>query len=78
MLDHGLNGLDDHLSFTPGIPVHPMLAKPTTGISEVLEKFTDTPFTCEFKYDGERTQIHVLPNSKSSAHQQWIKGFAFT
>lgn len=36
-----------------------MLAKPTNGISEVLDKFQDSEFTVEYKYDGERAQVHV-------------------
>lgn len=30
------------------------------GVSEVLDKFSNQPFTCEYKYDGERAQVHVL------------------
>ena len=44
-----LQDLPEHVRFIPGVPVKPMLAKPTTGISEVLDKFTDQEFTCEYK-----------------------------
>lgn len=52
--------LPDYVRFTPGVPVKPMLAKATTGISEVLDKFSNQEFTCEYKYDGERAQVHFL------------------
>lgn len=68
LISYGISELENHVSFTPGIPVHPMLAKPTKGVQEVLEKFTETPFTSEFKYDGERCQVHVIEDGKTLIH----------
>eukprot|EP00434_Breviolum_minutum_P008923 symbB.v1.2.007862.t5/scaffold448.1/size203282/14 len=47
-----------------GVPVKPMLAKPSKGIAEVGERLSGKRFTGEWKYDGERAQIHVLSRDK--------------
>jgi DNA ligase-1 len=58
--------LHEECTLTPGVPVTPMLAKPTKSIQEVLKRLNGLRFTCEFKYDGERAQVHLLPGKAAT------------
>ncbi|OMO55604.1 DNA ligase, ATP-dependent [Corchorus capsularis] len=62
LMKEGISFSSSTLSITPGIPIKPMLAKITNGVPEVLKLFQNKAFTCEYKYDGQRAQIHKLPN----------------
>ncbi|KAJ2602802.1 ATP-dependent DNA ligase Cdc17 [Coemansia sp. RSA 1721] len=57
---HGIYDIVNHCMLTPTLPVKPMLAKIEKAAGDILRRFEGKPFTCEFKYDGERSQIHFM------------------
>ncbi|KAJ2786611.1 ATP-dependent DNA ligase Cdc17 [Coemansia interrupta] len=57
---YGINDVANHCTLTPTLPVKPMLAKIEKAADDILRRFEGKPFTCEFKYDGERSQIHYV------------------
>ncbi|XP_022755570.1 DNA ligase 1-like isoform X4 [Durio zibethinus] len=77
LLTGGVWDLPKTCNFTPGVPVGPMLAKPTKGVAEIINKFQDMDFVCEYKYDGERAQIHFMENGSVeiySRNAEWNTG----
>ncbi|KAL9274838.1 DNA ligase 6-like protein, partial [Drosera capensis] len=62
LLSKGMEFSSSTLTMVPGIPIRPMLAKITNGIEQALKIFENRAFTCEYKYDGQRAQIHKFAN----------------
>ncbi|EJW04879.1 DNA ligase I, ATP-dependent (dnl1) [Edhazardia aedis USNM 41457] len=52
----------EHVKIEPGIPVKPMLAQPSKNLTAAFNRVNGEDFVCEFKYDGERAQIHKFDN----------------
>lgn len=75
-LKHGLVNTPDHCKLTIGIPVVPMLAKPTSGAAEILKRLHDHDvFTAEYKYDGERSQVHYLPDKTIKIYTRNLENY---
>jgi DNA ligase-1 len=46
------------------IPLRPMLGSITRDMGEMLTKLQGRDFACEYKYDGQRAQVHCDKNGK--------------
>ncbi|EKG10664.1 DNA ligase ATP-dependent [Macrophomina phaseolina MS6] len=46
------------------VPLRPMLGSITRDLGEILTKLQGRDFSCEFKYDGQRAQVHCDEKGK--------------
>lgn len=64
LLKYPVKDLPKYCHIRPGVPVRVMLGKPIVSLNAIFEQFADALFTMEWKYDGERAQIHLLSNGQ--------------
>lgn len=62
ILEHKLDNLSDTYTIIPGIPLWPMLAQPSKNLTKAFAKVENGAFIAEYKYDGERVQLHYNDN----------------
>lgn len=70
-------GVTDELlvrcGLTLHIPLRPMLGSITRDLSEMLTKLQGRDFACEYKYDGQRAQIHCDAAGKVSIFSRHLE-----
>ncbi|KAH6721267.1 DNA ligase-like protein I [Leptodontidium sp. MPI-SDFR-AT-0119] len=55
------------------IPLRPMLGSITRDLSEMLTKLQGRDFSCEYKYDGQRAQVHFDDQGKVSIFSRHLE-----
>ncbi|RDW63963.1 DNA ligase-2 [Coleophoma crateriformis] len=55
------------------IPLRPMLGSITRDLSEMLTKLQGRDFSCEYKYDGQRAQVHCDDKGKVSIFSRHLE-----
>ncbi|KAJ9475020.1 putative DNA ligase 1 (putative) [Pseudozyma hubeiensis] len=75
LLQHGLAGLSEHVPLRIGTPISPMLGSITRSLGAMHEKLGPRAYVSEFKYDGQRCQIHAIyvPRSAGPEARKSIK-----
>lgn len=72
----GLEGLEERVPLSVGIPISPMLGSITRSLNEVYDRLGTLPFTAEAKLDGQRLQMHVRvdgPKEQDSKGGKWVE-----
>ncbi|KNC97744.1 DNA ligase I, ATP-dependent (dnl1) [Spizellomyces punctatus DAOM BR117] len=69
----GLSRMGDVLKCTVGIPIRPMLGKITRDLADVFEKLEGLNYCADFKYDGQRAQIHLSETGQVSIFSRHLE-----
>ncbi|KAK0536270.1 hypothetical protein OC834_001250 [Tilletia horrida] len=67
LLEVGIDGLSERVPLRVGTPLSPMLASITRSLASMHDKLGSRPFVSEYKYDGQRVQIHAALLTKNGA-----------
>ncbi|CAM9421304.1 unnamed protein product [Phaeothamnion confervicola] len=60
LLQGGVGALEEACQMRVGMPITPMLSNPSTSVCDLFKKLGGRECLVEYKYDGERSQIHLL------------------
>lgn len=70
-------GISDELLVRCGlalhVPLRPMLGSITRDLGEMLTKLQGRDFSCEYKYDGQRAQVHCDEHGKVSIFSRHLE-----
>ncbi|KAK2739485.1 hypothetical protein FQN55_009450 [Onygenales sp. PD_40] len=55
------------------VPLRPMLGSITRDLAQMLTKLQGRAFTCEYKYDGQRAQVHCDSSGKVSIFSRHLE-----
>ncbi|TXT10939.1 hypothetical protein VHUM_01690 [Vanrija humicola] len=72
----GLEGLEQRVPVSVGVPLSPMLGSITRSIDEVYARLGSLPFAAEAKLDGQRLQMHIRADGPQGDDDggRWVEG----
>lgn len=73
LLRGGIGILEGGCGMAIHVPLKPMLGSITRDLAEMLVKLQGQAFSCEFKYDGQRAQIHCDSDEKVSIFSRHLE-----
>lgn len=73
LLSGGVGIMEAECGMAIHVPLKPMLGSITRDLAEMLTKLQGRDFSCEFKYDGQRAQIHCDSEGKVSIFSRHLE-----